>query len=125
FKVTGNICLKRKLVQDRFTEGVDRLDLPATRRLQCSRKKLPRAPQLRATGPLTFEFLDLRRQLLVCFRAPFCKIAKDAVGHTGSRSTGIGQEQNLGWVRAPEQEPDRSLRQEMGFSRTGIGRDPG
>ena len=69
-EMAGNVRLERKLMEDRFAECVDGLDLQAARRLQRLGKQPPRPPQPFRAGPLAFQLLDVRGEIGVGAHCP-------------------------------------------------------
>ena len=93
-EMTGNIGFERKLVQQRFAEGVDRLNLQPARRFQCPGKQAPRFLAFQEIRPLALDRRNPVIQRLVIERHPFGQSFEDAVGHFRRSSLGIGQAEN-------------------------------
>ena len=121
----GDIRFQRKLVQQRFAEGVDRLDLQATRRFQRLGKEPPCGRKRRAIRLPLFDGRNPLGKFEVIQRRPFRQPLEDAVRHFGRRSLGIGEAENGRGAGAGEQKPDHPLRQHMRLAGAGIGRHPG
>ncbi len=125
FEMGRNVGLQRKLVQHRFAEGVDGLDLQPARCFQRLGEQAPRPAHGVAIGPATVQRLDPRRQFRVAKRRPFRQCRKHPVRHVGCGGAGVGQAQDLRRIGAAQQQPDDALGQHMGLARSGIGRHPG
>ncbi|MND89550.1 hypothetical protein D3C80_816110 [compost metagenome] len=120
-----DIGLQRKLVQQRFAERVDCLDLQAAGRLQRLCKQPPRLGELGRIRLITFDAGYPLAQLLVGKHRPFRQPLEHAVRHLRCRSLGIGEAQNGGGAATGQQQPYHPLGQNMRLARTGIGRNPG
>ena len=62
FEMRGDVGFERKLMQHRFAEGVDGLDLQSAGRLKGAGKKPAGKADFLAVGPATLHFLDLLRK---------------------------------------------------------------
>ena len=124
-EMPGDVRFERKLVQDRFAEGVDGLDLQAAWRLKRLREEPPRANQPLARGRAPVEVADLRRERRIVQRGPRTQRLEDAVRHVRRRRSRIGEAQDARRVGAVQQQPDHTLRQDVRLARAGIGGHPG
>ncbi len=126
FEMRGDVGFQRKLVQHRFAEGVDGLDLQPARRFQRLGEQPPCPAQRVAIGPTAVQSFD------PCPPAPSSPSAvhsdkrrKHPVRHVGGGGARVGQAQDLRRIGAAQQQSDDALRQHMGLARAGIGRHPG
>ncbi len=71
--MAGDIGLQRELVQQRFAEGVDRLDLQAARRFKRACKQTARLGQLGPVGPAVLDRLQPVGERFVRQGRPFGK----------------------------------------------------
>ena len=121
----GNVGFQRKLMQHRFTEGMDGLDLQPARRLQGFGEQAPGAAHGAEVGTAAFQRLDPHRQFGIAQCRPFRQRGEDAVRHVGGGGPRIGQAQDLRRVGAAEQQPDDALGEHVRLAGAGIGGNPG
>ena len=124
-KPRGHSGLKGKLMQQPTAKGVNGLDLQAAwsfeRGGEQATRLRPQSGRCRArigAGKLLIEFAITERH-------PTAKRGEHPVGHVGGGGLGISEAQNAPGRHARQQQSDHPLSQHMGFSRAGIGRDPG
>ncbi len=111
-------------MQQRFAEGVDRLDFQPARRFQRLGEKTARLLQLDRVRDTPFNCRDTVFQGGVGERGPIREAIEDAARHFRGRRLGIGQAQNGGGTATGQQQTDHPLRQDMRLARTRIGRHP-
>ncbi len=124
FKMAGNIGLERELMEDRFTKGVDGLNLEPARRFQRPCKQTSRLCQPFRPGAIAIDLLDGLGQLTFVQCCPIGQSRKNAVLHDRCRRLGIGQAKNLGGIGSVEQQANDAFGQDMRLPRSGIGRNP-
>ncbi len=107
--MAGHIGLQRKLVQQSFAEGVDRLDLQTTRRFQRLGKQPPRLGDLHGIRLMTFDSRDPRAQLVVGENRPFRQPLKHTVRHFRRCGLCVGEAEDGGGTASGKQKPDYPL----------------
>ena len=121
----GYVGFQRELVQHRFAEGVDGLDLQPARRLQrLGETAFALGAAWRRSGCRPSSSTMRLRQLFVAEHRPLRQAGEDAVRHVGGGGARIGQAEDLRRVGALQQQADDALRQHMRLARPGIGRHP-
>ena len=99
-EMTGNVRLKRELVQDRFTESMDGLDFKPAWRLQRACEQPSRRCKAGIVRSAAFQRFETFGQLFVGQDGPFGKPHEHAVLHHRRCRLGIGEAENLRRVRA-------------------------
>ena len=123
-EVAGDIGFQRKLVQQRFAERMDGLDLETARSVERQCEQRPGAAYQRLVRHLVRKLRQHLGQFHVIERNPFAQLGENAVGHLGGCGIGKGQAQQPGRVVAVEQQADDAPRQHEGLARSRIGRHP-
>ncbi len=123
-EMTGDIRLKRKLMQDGFAKRMDGLDFQAARRFQCAGEKPPCHRKARRARPATFKRFQPLGQFTIRQHRPFRQTRKHPVLHHGCRSLRIGEAEDFRGIGPFEQQADNTLGQNMRLARPGIGRHP-
>ena len=123
--MTGDIRFQRKLMEQGFAKGVNRLDFQTTRRFQGLGEEPPCGRKCRPVRLFLFDCGDALRELGVIQRRPFGEPLEHAVRHFRRGRLGIGQAQDRGGAGAGEQQTDHALCQDMRLARARIGGHPG
>ena len=124
-KTWNDARLEWEALQQPFAEGMDRLDLQATRCIEGAGEKRAGAPKRDSRGTVAGKSLDTAAEGGIIERGPFAKIVKEAAGHFSGGGVGEGEAQDaLGRV-VFEQEADHAMDQNMGLAAAGIGCHPG
>ena len=121
----GHIRLQRKLMQQRFAEGVNGLDLETARGFQGPGKQDSGTGHLVRPGRRLLDSLNFLAQFFVAPGNPVTENLKHPVGHLARRRLGIGQAQDTRGIGTGEQQSHHPLGQHIGLAGTGIGRHPG
>jgi len=123
-EMAGDIRLQRKLMQQRFAEGMDRLDLEAAGRFERAREELPRLGKLQPVRKRAFHLRDLAGQRFVIERGPVRQPFEHAVRHLRGRRLRVGKAEDRGGPRAGQHQADHPLGQHVRLARSGIGGHP-
>ncbi len=125
-KLRADASLKRKPPKERGAEGMDRLYLQATRRLDGTGKKPSRL--LKTLGAKTFGQAK-RQQLTGQFRVrqhgPFAQTLEQAVLHLARGGLGVGQAEDVLRLHVFKQQSRDPIGQNAGLAGPRIGRQPG
>ena len=115
--------LDRKAAQHRLAEGMHRFHARPVIIVQNLGKQAARAGQhglRRRADPHSGKICQQR----LCGRhGPFCQHRRDPVAHFRSRRAGVGDAQDAVGRRAVQHQPQHPVRQQLGLSGSGIGRD--
>ena len=118
--------LHRKAPQQLFAEGMQGLDLQPARRLQRAGEQAARARQVVGSEGVGGRGVKLRKgagQLRIVHHRPFAKAGKQPALHLRGGGLGVGDAQDLGRLRALQQQPRHPVDQGRGLARAGIGHD--
>ena len=124
-EVTGDIGLKRELMEQCFAKAVDGLDFKAAR---CFKRTGKQTTGHRDPGSIRMTPFDLEKllsKIRIVHRHPGAEYLEDTGRHFSGRSFSEGQRQDAGRVGAIQQQPDNPARQDKGLPRPGVCTHPG
>ena len=108
-----------------LAERVDGLDFEASGCFKGRSKQAARPRPKPGINAFAANACEALRQCPVINADPFPQPLVQAVGHFRGGSLGVSEAKNGRRVHPLKHEPDNPVDQHMGFSRSGIGADPG
>ncbi|MNE15727.1 hypothetical protein D3C80_1086480 [compost metagenome] len=115
-KMTGDIGLQWKLMQQRLAESVDGLDFQAAGRFQRLGEQPARFRKLDAIWRSSFNGGDTVLKIGIRQSSPFRQAVEDTARHFRCGSLGIGEAEDRGGTASGQKQADDTLGQHMGLA---------